>query len=193
MHMGVETWLDDILDAISKRIVSKGGFTSDRVFDTLASDEDHCQFPPADQFVTITPQRFPVDQGTFSGAGRYLMGFNGTIRVAVLARFSVDQELRDVRVLRDKTRGILRAFLRVLDALAGYNPPAPQPPPANDGFSVSYADGRSACILREPMRPDGFDIQPRRVKQGSPWVVVASTWQVKFSAAMPSGDTPAGT
>lgn len=183
IHFGEETWVDDLLEAISKRVVDKSGLTSDRVFDTLAGDEDHIQFPPADQFVTVTPQRFPMDQPTFSGAGRYLCGFNGSIRVALLCRFAVDQELRDARTLRDKSRGILRVFLKVMDSLQGFNPPGPN----------REGDGQKTCILREPMRSDGFDVQPRRIKQGSPWVVISSTWQVRFSARLPGGNTPTNT
>lgn len=178
-HYGIETTLAAVLEAVADRVVSQAGFSADRVFDTLASDEDHCRFPPADEFVTVTPQRFPADQPTFAGGGRALFGVNGVLRVALLARFASDQELRDSRLLRDRTRAIALRFLDVLGALQGYNPPeTPQ--------------DATRCILREPMRSDQFELLPRRVKDG-PWAVLASTWQVKFSIALPGGHAPAGT
>lgn len=167
MQYGTAVWLDTLLDLLAARLVSRAGLPADRVFESLASDQDHCNNPPADQFVTILPTAFPADQPTFAGSGRYLPGFNGQVRVAAFCRFASDQEMRSPRLLKDKTRGVLGLVKKIIDALWGWDLPT--------------AAGASTSYLREPMRLVNFAIAPKSVKDGSPWIVVPTVWDVKFS------------
>lgn len=179
-HFGYATWLDEILEQMVKRVVDKAPLSGDLVFSSLASDDDHIRFPPGDLFVTVAPLRFPMHGGTFTGAGRYLTGFDGRVAVKLFCRYGSDQEFRSTRLLTERNRNILRRFLSVLSALVGYVPPSMSNPSADDG-------GVNA-IVREPIRCEGFDVNPRRLKD-SPWAVISSTWQVQFSADLVGGPT----
>lgn len=177
MVFGTYTTLDAILEKIAARIVARSNsiLSSDRVFETLAPDDEHLAYPPGDQFATITPQRFASDQALAAGQGRYTMGFDGQIRVAAIARFAGDQELRNARLLRDATRGLLNLGLRILDALHMFEP----------------TNSAGDCILKEPMRVTTWDVQPKRMKDanGSNWCVIASLWDVRFITNLPSGNS----
>lgn len=167
-NFGAPVWVDEILESVRDRIVSFARLPADRVFTTLAGDEDHIQYPPADQFVTVTPAAFPADQPLFSGAGLYAVALTGRVRVAVLAMFASDQELRNTRLLTDRSRGVLRLFQAVLTALQGWEMPT--------------AAGAGTSHLIEPMRLESFDVIPKRLKAGTPWAVVSSNWQARFVA-----------
>lgn len=167
-------WLDTLLDAAEVLLSQKTGLPRDCVFASVLADAAHLEFPPADRFVTVFPASFPLDQGTFAGGGRVLCGFNGRIRVTAFTRFAADQELRSARLLRDPTRGVLNLVLKVIDAMSYWQP--------------LHADG--SCYLREPARMDpGFEFQPKNAKDGSPWAVVQTNWSIKFTAALPSGNS----
>lgn len=172
MQFGLETRPEDLLTRFVERLQVKTGLSTDRVFETLAEDQDHLEFPPADQFITVTPQRFVRSQPLFAGAGRYAAGFDGQIRVATICRFQIDPERRSTQELRNKVRSTLAVNLKVVDALDGWNMP-------NDAGTGSY--------LREPIACLSYDVLPKRVKGGGPWSVVASVWSVKFVQTLPSG------
>ena len=176
MFYGDYSWLDTILEKIGERIVatSKGSLSGDRVFETLASDEDHLSSPPGDRFVTVRPGRFPADERLYAGSGRWAVGFLGTMRVALFNRVGSDQELRSVKAIRDLTRGMLASWLRILDGLQGFNP-----------VNVS-----GHCILKEPMRVVEFSLEPKKAREphGS-WCVLSSTWETKFITDLPGGNS----
>jgi hypothetical protein len=171
MQFGLPIDPTDLIARFVKQLQAKIGLPADCVFETLADDADHCEFPPADRFVTVTPQRFVRVQSLFAGGGRFAPGWDGTIRVAGLCRFASDQELRNTRELRDKTRSTLALNLKIIDAL--------------DGFVMATDDG-TGSYLREPCANSEFDVKPKRVKGGS-WAVVGSTWSVKFCQTLPGG------
>jgi len=175
MRFGDATWLDDLLAAVSARLVTGRpvGLSADCVFETLASDEDHLRLPPADQFLTIRPLNFGADQAILAGALRYAPAFDGRLRVACLCRAASDQEFRSGRELKLKTQTTLALFLKVLDALTDFQP--------------LTADG-TGCYLREPMRPESFSCVPKRIQDTS-WSAIESFWQMKLVAALPSGNS----
>jgi len=163
---GTQTWVDELLRQCVKKLADVTRLPADCVFETLARDEDHLQFPPADRFVTVTPTTFPVDAPGVSGGGRLTTGFNGRFRTALFARIASDQELRDGRLLRDRVGGALAMQQLILEALQQFSP----------------LNSAGACILREPMRIEGWDVQPKTPKAGTPWAVIASIWNLKFTS-----------
>lgn len=165
MLYGAPTWVDEILTALAKQVVAKGGFTADRVFESLADDGDHLDNPPADRFVTIRPMSFPAGTPAVTGGGRLLAGFDGVFRLALFCRVSSDQELRDARFLKDQAKGILKQLQAIYTALEQFSP----------------VNGAGDCILRQPLRVNQFDIQPRKVAR-SGWGVASSTWLAPFTA-----------
>jgi hypothetical protein len=167
MLYGDPTWLDDILEAIVAKIASGTGLPKDCVFDSLAEDASHLSFPPADRFITLRPGRFPVGRPGVTGGGRALTGFEGPIRVALFVRLGEDQEFRDTRILRDKSRGAFKLLLKLIDTM--------------QLFAPANKDGKG--MLREPMRIEDFDFTPRRIGQTS-WVVVPTVWEIKFTAPL---------
>jgi hypothetical protein len=164
--------VEDLVANLVQQVQSKAGIPRDCVFETLADEQDHCEFPTSDRFILVTPQRFTLVPGGWSGGGRYTPGYDSIFRVAALCRYAADQELRNTRELRDKTRAAIALSLSVLDALSGFTMPTDADP------TQSY--------LREPISNVDFDVRPKRVK-GGPWAVVASTWRVNFVLALPSG------
>lgn len=177
MVFGEYTDLSTILEKVSERILARSNsiLSADRILETLAPDEEHLNQPPGDQFVTITPVRFAASTALVAGSGRYTLGFDGQIRVGCFARFAGDQELRNARLLRDATRGLLNLHLRVLDAL--------------EQFAPTNSEGEA--IVKEPMRNVSWDVQPKRYRSRdqSPWCVIGSLWDVKFIQNLPSGNS----
>ncbi|AWM38683.1 hypothetical protein GobsT_31280 [Gemmata obscuriglobus] len=164
--------IEDLVERLVKQLQARTGLPADCVFETLADDQDHCEFPAADRFVTVTPQRFQRVPGLWDGAGRCLEGWDGTFRVACLSRFASDQQLRSTRELRDKTRSALALVLKVVDGLDGYKMPSATEP--------------TKSLLREPVKGLDIDVRPKRLKVG-PWSVIGSAWSVKFILAVPGG------
>lgn len=165
---GTPVWADELLSQVVGQLLKGTGFPADCVFDSLASDDAHLRFPAADRFVTVRPDRFPTAPG-FTGGGRALTGFDGSVRVALYYRYAADQELRSTRLLRDRTKGVLGEWLKVLDALQGFAP----------------ADAAGNALVKEPMRIDagGFRVLPKSVSNQQ-WCVVESTWEMKFIAPL---------
>ena len=166
----------ELVERVVRRIQAKAGLPKEAVFETLASDEDHCEFPPSDRFVTVTPQRFTPGLTIWAGAARNSAAYDADFRVACLSRFASDQELRNTRELRDRVASALALALAVNDAL-------------NTWDAASDADATKS-LLREPVAPPAFDVTPKRVRKGSPWGVVAMNFTAKFVLALPSGATP---
>lgn len=177
MNFGIPIRVEDLIARLVKQVQLKCGLDAALVFETLADDADHVEFPPADRFITVTPMRFVPVAGHWAGAGRFAPSYDGTFRVACLARFASDQELRNTRELREKTRAAVALMLKVADGLAGFKMP-------------TEADV-AASHLREPIALPDIEFRPKRVKQ-TPWAVVASTWRVPFVLALPGGTTDPG-
>jgi len=163
---GVATWMDRVLGQIVSRLAQRTGLPHELVFDTLAPQEVHLMFPPADQFVTVTPTQLPADQGTFAGSGRYAMGLDAVIQVNAFVRIGDDQEFQARRLLRGSTSSALALYLKIIDALAGYEIPSDEP---------------NTFAVREPMRLNTLAIDAQRLKSGQIWSVASSHWQCRFT------------
>jgi hypothetical protein len=174
MQFGLPIRPEDLIERLVKQLQAKCGLDSAAVFETLADDADHVEFPPADRFITLTPQRFV--QVYWAGGGRNARAYDGVFRVASICRFASDQELRNTRELRDKTKAAVALNLKVLDCLSGFKM-------ANDAGTGSY--------LKEPVENIDFDFRPKRIKQ-TPWSVIGSQWKVNFVMALPGGTTDPG-
>ncbi len=168
MTYGTPTWVDSIQAAIVEQLVSSTNLPRDRVLESLAEDQDHLQFPPADQFLTCRPVSFPVCVPSVAGAGRVITGFDATWRVAVFHRYLADQELRDTRKLRSATTGVLVLVRKVISALQMFSPVSP--------------DNPEQAIVRVPIRLRSFDLQTRPIRAGSSWTCTPTLWEVKFAA-----------
>lgn len=176
MQFGVAINPADLVKRLVEQVQASAGLPNENVFETLARDEDHVQFPPAERFVTVTPGRFVMVQSHWSGGGRYLPAYDGMFRVACIARFAADQEFRNTRELRDKAKAASALNLLVLDGLLGFKMPT------TAALAASY--------LREPVANIDYDYAPKRIKETS-WSVVGSSWSVKFVMELPgSTDDP---
>lgn len=166
--------LEDLIERLVKQVQKHSGLPQDLVFETLADDADHCEFPAGDRFVTLAPQRFTPIAGDWAGGGRYAKSYDATFRIACLCRFASDQELRSGRELRDKTRSHMALLLKICDGLTGW-----QMPTAADA---------TASHLREPINPPELEVKPKRVGK-TPWAVAAATLRFSFVLALPSGSS----
>lgn len=169
-------WLDDLLSAIAANIQAKCGLPADLVFISLADDETHMDCPPGDRFVVVRPTDFPAAPGQMGGGrgvlsggtlvpGTTMIGSVGTFRVSMFTRYASDQEFRDALKLLDKTKGILAALKKVIDAMANFIP---------------LVAGTSNAMTRQPMEFKSFGIQPSNLKRGN-WVVVPCYFEAIFN------------
>lgn len=168
MINGKPTWLDLLLEAIESQIAASGVVARDAVWSTEASDADLIEAPARDRFVAVTPAAFPVAQGIVMGGMRQNTGFDGRVAVRAFARHQSDQEFRSGRAMKG-TDGTLALTLSLLASLQGFMP----------------VDGQGNGLLRESMRLINFDLTPRRIKadgQSTPWSVISSVWEMKFTA-----------
>lgn len=165
MNFGVGVDPAVLLGLIEERVQVAARIPADCVFLSLLPDEVHLANPPADQFVTIAPVRFPVWQGPVSGSG--LLGFDAVIKTTAFARV-VDQELRSSRVIRDATRGVVSLAMKVVAALHFWTP----------------LDSSNNAQVREHIRAVSLDFRPVQLKAG-PWVVCPTFWQVRFTVSLP--------
>ena len=169
MLYGQPTWLNYVLTAIRLRVVSQAKFPTEAVFSTLASDEDHTNGPARDRFVLIRPgQQWSANQVQVAGGGATTSQMTGSIGVNFLVRYNLDQELRSSRLLEEVNASVLGQFRDILKAL--------------HLFSPTNATDPTISILTQPMRIQSFDMLPRPMKQGSPWVTLSSRWEVEFRA-----------
>lgn len=165
---GQPTTLSTLLEKLAAQLVSCTGLSSDRVFESLASDAAHLSLPPADRFVAVGGLRFPVDRPGVAGGGRTYTGFEGTVRIALFSRLATDQELRHTAALRAGSKSALAMQDRIIDGLQLFTP----------------VDSSARNILREPMRVVEWSVDPRDHKDGSAWVVIPSVWSVKFTQSL---------
>lgn len=168
MTYGTPTWLDEVLTLTCSQLASVCKLPASDVFESLADDTEHAKSPPAKTFIVVRPLSLPVAVGV-GGGGRLNTGVDALLRVAVFQEFASDQELRDTRLLRERSRSIMGLMLKVLSGLQMFTP----------------LRSTGVCVLKEPMRLRNLDLSPRRIKESN-WAVAASTWEAPFVITMPA-------
>ncbi len=186
----------ELLERFERRIQQKAGLPADCVFVSLLPDRYHLDKPPGQQFVTIFPGRWPLDQRIAAGAGRCGIvgfdnlptgledngdgnrvpsefaedstGFDAEWRITVFARMNADQEGRSTRAVREATRGVLALAMKVLSAVHFFVP----------------LDKDNNALVREYPRVLDLTLSPQEA-DGKPWVFAAFPLQVRFTAKMP--------
>lgn len=168
----------DLLGRLEDWIKSKASLPADRVFLSFAPDELHLKFPPADQFVSIFPSRFPPWQGVVAGAGQSgldfptdsRLGYDAEVVFTTFCRYNVDQELRSSELVRSASLGLLGLTNQVVGAAQFWIAPTDADP------NVSY--------LREYMRQSGPILSLQRNYQGTFWAMQKVAFEMKFSAVL---------
>lgn len=178
----------DLLGRLEDWVKAKTGLSADAVFLSLAPDDLLLKFPPADQFITITPVRFPVWQGVVAGAGQSFfdaalpavagipgrdsanLGFDALIAVTAFARVNSDQELRGSDLIRSSAFGLVKTATAAVGAIQFWTAPTDADP------NVSY--------LREYMRiADGPSFVPRQYNNTF-WCLCKASYEMRFTAAL---------
>lgn len=157
---GRATTLEEILAAITDRLVSACAYDQSQVFLSLADDADLSMFPPKDIFVQLAPRGFTPRPFDVIGGGNELFTVDITLAVTLWVRLNLDAAFTDTAQLTHATLGQLAKWLNVLKALQMYYPVG------DDDVS----------IFSEPMRSLKFDLQPRTPRNG--WGKVPSWWTV---------------
>lgn len=174
MIFGQPTTIPALIDALKRQVAADTGIAS--VFASLADDSDLLQAPAwGDKFIAIRPGKFPVDQNTAASGGRNLTGFNSNWRIAIFSRLNTDQEFTSERLLIDKD-GPLRAVWNMLKGSLSDDQQGGQM------FTPLDADGN--CLLREPGRLIGFDLDAKKMigAKDTRWWVIPTYWEFKFTA-----------
>lgn len=166
----------DLLGRLEDWVRQSAKLTADRVFLSLAPDDLHLRFPPADQFVTIFPSRFPPWQGVVTGAGQSTLdfpsdsrlGYDAEVVFTAFCRYNVDQELRASELVRNASLGLLALTTNVVAAAQFWTAPT------DTDAAVSY--------LREYMRQSSpITTLPRNYKDTF-WTLQKVAFEMKFSA-----------
>lgn len=171
MKFGITpTTLEVITEQICVRLVARTGLPRTVLFETLANDREHLESPPADRFILIRVDPFSIHDGIAAGALRESKAIDARIETALFCRYS-DNEFRNAKAMRDKTRSTLALWRLVFDALHGWEMPLPT------DATKSY--------LREPCRLIGGALEPQRLKEG-PWSKISATWNTPFLQETPT-------
>ena len=164
---GYPTWPDTFLPGIENRIVQEvKTMTRDRVFASMWSEQDLVDWAPADRFVALFNNEFPVDVPGVSGGGRLTTNFESNLVVTCFVRLEVDPELRNTRLMQDEVFGVYQLVRGVLNALQTWVGP-------QDTTTELY-------LFRRPMRVRNWRVTPRRGKSNTRWAVCPSAWEVSF-------------
>lgn len=173
--MGSPTWPSAFVSEIATRLVEEvPKLQSDRVFESMWPDEDHLLWPPADRFITLFNNDFPVDAPGVSGGGSYTTCFESTLLVNVFVRLEPDLEGRSAQQLSEQTKGTYQFIRQVLQALQTW-------PGVLDGTHYRF---------RRPMRIRRFTVQRRSGEAGkSRWAHATMNWEVSFVSSIGSNYT----
>jgi hypothetical protein len=166
MTFGTPTTLDVLLNALSAQVVANTALLPEQVRLTLETEEQIDSDPSADQFLTIAPAEFPVNDGAVTGGGSSLMETDGTIEIQFYARYEADYAHVDVDSLTDSALGILATWRTILKSLHLFTP----------------TDQNGNGLLCTPLKCRGWKI-PRR-KPNSRWIRIYSTWLMPFVEAL---------
>lgn len=166
MTYGEPTNPADVLGLIAAKLGTGLGLSSSLAFLSLHEDNHWLRFPPADRFCTIRPVSGQSDQSAAKGGGRLTTAFDSLLRVAVFQRLDRDREGRATKGLTDSSASLLGDLSRVVDVLQLFSPARPDLP--------------TECLLREPMRVQGFAVSPKADKDGNPWAVAELSWRFDF-------------
>jgi hypothetical protein len=166
MTYGTPTTPADVLALIAAKLRQALGLSANLVFVSLSPDDWHLRFPPADRFCTLRPASGRADQRDVAGGGRGNTCLPSVLRAAVFQRLDRDREGRADKGLSDPSASLLGDAVRVIDALQMLAPVSPDAP--------------DACLLREPMRVQGYQVVPKTAQGGDPWAVAETTWEYDF-------------
>jgi hypothetical protein len=171
------TRLETIIPLVKAQIVSAFGsfpnpaggmplpaaIDASRIFTALASDQEIMARAPADQFIAIKPQEFPIDEGCVAGGGNDVLWVDGSWEITYFLRYAVDQSFADDQYLID---GILPKWSKMITALQLFDPV--------DSSGVGY--------LAEPMRlaMGGWRNMPTSHGKVATWGRLKSYWEVKY-------------
>lgn len=160
---GVPTSLDSVLTAIEAQLVATLAWDPSLVFVSLSRAEIMAKYPPDQQFITIRPERFPVDADLFTGGAPDTLVFNGSLTIYLWVQLGTDIAWQDENWLKAQN-GALVTLRSIYVSLC--NPP----------FNPQDSNGN--YILEEPIRPNGFEIAERPNSQG--WGRIATSWTAKW-------------
>lgn len=161
---------------ISQLVDQVAGMTTDRVFESVWTDEMHLTWPPADRFIALYAHRFPVDQTDVSGGGELNTAFDAQVKTTAFVRVEADIENRSGQFLTDQVRGVYLFAKEIIEAFQMFDPPAQD------------SSGVGLNVLRRPMRLVGdWSIQPKSGKENSRWGVIPINWEVSFVADLGKG------
>lgn len=166
MTYGHPTTPDEVLALIASRLRGQLGLSPSLVFTSLHPDDWHTRFPPADRFVTLRPVGGRADQAGVAGGGRLTTALPSVLRAAVFQRLDRDREGRAGAGLADTSGSLLKDLVKVMDALQAFEPVRP--------------DEADKCVLREPMRVQGYQVVPKGGGGENPWAVAETTWECDF-------------
>ncbi len=176
MIFGQPVTIPRLITALKQQLAGDTGLSITSIFASLAEDVDLLQAPVADRFIAIRPGKFPADQPTAAGGGRDLSGFNSTWRIAVFARLKTDQEFKSERLLMDGQGPLSLVWSILRGSLSSSG--------QQGGQMFTPLDSDGHCVLREPGRLGGFDLDAKRMTgaNDSTWWVIPTYWEFKFTA-----------
>ena len=170
--------IGDLLGRLEDRMKLLSGLPADCVFLSAATENWHLKCPPADQFIVLFPESFPVWQGVVTGAGQSFqeapgeenLGFDLSLKTVIFTRLNTDQEFRSSDLFRNTTLGIAGITNRMLKAYQIWTVPT------DDDPDISY--------LREPSRITGGPTVSHREYEKTFWTLLTTKWEFKFTTTL---------
>jgi hypothetical protein len=164
-------WLDALLERLESHLAARAVYPASQIFAYIGDGADLLDHPPAEQFLSIGVRELGPNQGVVTGGGRVVPQFDAVIVCTQYARVWADRAKQDARLLKDRSRGLLRALRSLTVAMQLWDA---APAPTTPGATVHSP-------LAEPVRmPGAARFNGRRPVFG--WASVESTWELKFRA-----------
>lgn len=165
MDFGTPHWIDAVMGRIESRLVAGDVLPASRVFPFLGDPSDLLDKPPGEQFITISPLSFVVDNAVVTGAGAPDTPLDGQIAVDVYARSGMDRQQVDRRAFQSRDESLSKIVKRVCDAL-------------QLATLHTQISGRDVSALTHPMRLHSITFNPRRLPHG--WISARTVWHAPF-------------
>jgi hypothetical protein len=164
----IPTRLQTIVRAVKQKIADDGIIDPSLCFLSMQSDEETVARSPADQFIKIFLEEFPVYSPAVTGGGNETFLIEGIWVISIFWRYAVDVDYSDDAYLLDPNQGLLAKWDELLESLHMFDP--------------TDADGN--LLLVEPMRLATIGYRAAKQKPIAGWGRIGAPWEVKFSLGL---------
>lgn len=159
---GIPTDVGILIKLIKDQIVTSGVSGDSYVYPILNDTDEPLEWPTNDDYVTIAPDRFPVDSPLVTGGGTQAYLFNGSVVITLWHRLGTDAQISDLNWITDQTYGAITKWNAILKALEQFSP----------------QDASANNLAAEPMRIISYHFGRRQPRHG--WGSIKGVFELVF-------------